>query len=94
MPQRCDSGPAIRAGEHFAAVLGAQQSALEAVLLKRRVMGPSWLTLSCPTRVDTGAQVAALHHSHALHCTTVPSLRSELLSPMSILGDWQRTADL
>lgn len=51
----------ICAGEHFVAVLGAQQSALEAVLLKRRVMGPSWLTLACPTRVDTGAQVTAFH---------------------------------
>ena len=46
------------------AVLGAQQSALEAVLLKRRVMGPSWLTLACPTRVNTGAQVTHLLTTH------------------------------
>ena len=50
------------------AVLGAQQSALEAVLLKRRVMGPSWLTLACPTRVDTSAQVT--HHPPDLHRIT------------------------
>ncbi len=30
---------------------------MESVLLKRRLMGPSWLTLACPTRVDAGAQV-------------------------------------
>lgn len=39
------------------AVLGAQQSTLESVLLKRKLMGPTWLTLACPTRVDPGAQV-------------------------------------
>ena len=38
------------------AVLGAQQSALEAVLLKRRVMGPSWLALAQPVRVDASVQ--------------------------------------
>jgi hypothetical protein len=47
----------IHAGEHFTAVLGAQQSTLEAVLLKRKLMGPSWVTLACPTRVDAGVQV-------------------------------------
>ena len=67
MSRRSVSGMAVCAGEHFAAVLGAQQSALEAALLKRRVMGPSWLTLACPTRVDTGAQVTAPHHPPTLH---------------------------
>ena len=47
----------VHAGEHFAAVLGAQQSTLESVLLKRRLMGPSWFTLACPTRIEAGAQV-------------------------------------
>ena len=64
MPGRCVLSMVICAGEHFAAVLGAQQSALEAVLLKRHVMGPSWLTLACPTRVDTGAQVTHLLTTH------------------------------
>ena len=45
------------AGDRFVAVLGAQQSMLESVMLKRKLMGPIWLTLACPTRVDTGAQV-------------------------------------
>ena len=51
-------------------MLGAQQSALEAALLKRRVMGPSWLTLACPTRVDTGAQVTQLLTTHP-SCTAL-----------------------
>ena len=38
------------------AVFGAQQSALEALLLKRRIMGPSWLSLAQPVRVDCGVQ--------------------------------------
>jgi len=38
------------------AVFGTQQSALEALLLKRRVMGPSWLALAQPVRVDAGVQ--------------------------------------
>ena len=67
VPRRCVSSAAIHAGENFAAVLGAQQSALEAVLLKRHVMGPSWLTLACPTRVDTGAQVTQLSTTHSTH---------------------------
>ena len=46
----------MRAGQHFVAVLGAQQSVLEAVLLKRRVMGPSWLALARPTRTDAAKQ--------------------------------------
>ena len=76
------------------AVLGAQQSALEAVLLKRRVMGPSWLTLACPTRVDTGAQVTALHRSHDLHRMFCHGPRWDILWPMSRSGHRQRTAAL
>lgn len=46
----------MHAGQHFVAVLGAQQSVLESVLLKRRIMGPSWLSLARPTRTDAGKQ--------------------------------------
>ncbi len=46
-----------RAGEHFVAVFGSNQSALETVLLKRRVMMPCWLSLKHPTRIDTPSQV-------------------------------------
>lgn len=45
------------AGERFAAVLGVEQSSLEAILLKRRIMGASWLSISKPVRVDSTAQV-------------------------------------
>ncbi|KAL3140237.1 hypothetical protein ABBQ38_004511 [Trebouxia sp. C0009 RCD-2024] len=45
-------------GEHFVAIFGSNQSALETVLLKRRVMMPCWLSLKRPTRIDTSAQVS------------------------------------
>ena len=45
------------AGEHFAAIFGCNQSGLEAVLLKRRVMIPCWVSLKHPTRLDASAQV-------------------------------------
>lgn len=44
-------------GTHVAAILGTNQSLLEAVLLKRRVVGPAWLALSKPVRVDAARQV-------------------------------------
>lgn len=53
-----------RAGEHFVAALGCQQSVLEGVLLKRRVMGPSWLSLARPVRTDVGQQARAKPYSH------------------------------
>ncbi len=40
------------------AVLGGGQGSLEALLLKRRIKGPCWLTLSQPERVaDASRQV-------------------------------------
>jgi len=38
-------------------VLGVEQSPLEAILLKRHIMGPSWLTVAKPSRVEPSAQV-------------------------------------
>lgn len=35
-------------GEHFVAAFNSQQSALEALLLKRRIKGPSWMLLKAP----------------------------------------------
>ena len=52
------------AGERFVAVLGIGQSPLEAVLLKRRIMGPSWVSVSKPNRVDAASQ-ARLHRQNA-----------------------------
>ena len=54
------------------AVLGIGQSPLEAVLLKRHIMGPSWVSVSKPKRVDTASQVR-LHHQNASQTTTLPS---------------------
>jgi hypothetical protein len=50
------------AGEHFVAVFGSNQSTLESVLLKRRVMMPCWLPLKHPTRIDTPSQVSTFLH--------------------------------
>ena len=47
----------LPAGEHFVALFGTNQSMLEALLLKRKVMGPSWLALQKPMRVATQSQV-------------------------------------
>jgi len=45
-------------GEHFAAAFNAQQSALEALLLKRRIKGPSWMLLSAPV-ARTGSEMVS-----------------------------------
>lgn len=45
------------AGEHYAAIFGCNQSGLEAVLLKRRVMIPCWVSLKHPTRIEAVTQV-------------------------------------
>eukprot|EP00889_Picochlorum_renovo_P005130 jgi/Picre1/32160/NNA_007506.t1 len=48
-------------GEHFERIFGTTQTSLEALLLKRKVMGPSWIHVSKPTRVDKGSQVSYCH---------------------------------
>lgn len=45
-------------GHHFAKVFGTTQTCLEALLLKRRIMGPSWVHIAKPTRVSKGSQVS------------------------------------
>ena len=50
--------PAGVVGSHFAAVLGTTQSPLEALLLKRKVMGPSWLRIRGAVVVQSQAQVS------------------------------------
>ena len=51
----------------MAAILGTGQSLLESVMLKRRIMGPGWLALAKPVRVNAGRQVSprGLHGSIA-----------------------------
>jgi hypothetical protein len=50
--------PACAAGAQFAAILGTSQSPLEALLLKRTVMGPSWLRIADATEVAPEAQTS------------------------------------
>ncbi len=45
-------------GDSFSAIFGTNQSALESLLLKRRVMGPGWISLKHPRRIESqGMQV-------------------------------------
>lgn len=44
-------------GATFAALFGANQSPLESMVLKRRLMGPSWLAAKQPRKVTPEAQV-------------------------------------
>lgn len=72
MSLRCESHPVERrfdgfAGQSFAAILGCQQSMLESLLLKRRIMGPSWISLQHPTRIDPAAQVCLCRLHPLLH---------------------------
>lgn len=46
------------AGATFSAIFGANQSPLEVLMLKRRIMGPSWLSIRQPQRVALAAQVS------------------------------------
>jgi DNA polymerase alpha subunit A len=44
-------------GATFCALFGANQSPLESLVLKRRLMGPSWLAVKQPRRVAPETQV-------------------------------------
>lgn len=44
-------------GRSFSSVLGTNQSFMEALLLKRKIMGPSWISIKHPRRIDPQAQV-------------------------------------
>jgi DNA polymerase alpha subunit A len=50
--------PAGLAGETFCAAFGGAQAALEALMLKRKVMGPGWLALRRPVRAAPAAQLS------------------------------------
>jgi DNA polymerase alpha subunit A len=58
----CDAAPGAvpvaMSGAHFVAVFGTQQTPLEALMLKRRVMGPSWLRVREATAVEPQARVS------------------------------------
>ncbi len=52
----CCNGKHDHAGQHFAAILGSNQSVLEMLLLKRKVKGPGWLALKHPARIGPELQ--------------------------------------
>ena len=58
---RCNAAPASipsdTTGKHFSAVLGTSQSPLEALIIKRKIMGPSWLRLRQAAVVESQHQV-------------------------------------
>ena len=45
-------------GKSFSKMFGTTQSSLEALVLKRKIMGPSWIHVTKPTRADKGCQVS------------------------------------
>ena len=45
-------------GNSFSKMFGTTQSSLESIILKRKIMGPSWIHVTKPTRVDKGCQVS------------------------------------
>lgn len=49
--------PVGLSGATFSAIFGANQSMLEALTLKRHIMGPCWLAVRRPRRVAPEAQV-------------------------------------
>jgi len=53
-------------GSTFSAVFGANQSMLEALVLKRRLMGPCWLAIKRPRRVAPEQQVGSKTRSWAV----------------------------
>ncbi|KAL3153858.1 hypothetical protein ABBQ32_013430 [Trebouxia sp. C0010 RCD-2024] len=74
MPPKSDVAELLdcHVGEHFVAIFGSNQSALETVLLKRRVMMPCWLSLKHPTRIDTSAQVHLTLNCACPDCSNCP----------------------
>ena len=57
-PQPSHSLPLQIDGDTFIKMFGTTQSSLEALMLKRRIMGPSWIGISKPRRIDKNNQVS------------------------------------
>lgn len=62
-------------------VFGAQQSVLESVLLKRKIMGPSWISLHCPTRVDASRQASQPSPYSRLHLSPLGTNKLRVVIP-------------
>ncbi|KAI5077505.1 hypothetical protein GOP47_0007329 [Adiantum capillus-veneris] len=50
--------PANMKGIHFSSVLGTNTSALELFLIKRKIKGPTWLSIEKPTYCSSSSQVS------------------------------------
>eukprot|EP00958_Prasinococcus_capsulatus_P024366 scaffold3791_cov390-Prasinococcus_capsulatus_cf.AAC.10 len=55
--------PQDLSGEHFHAILGTQTSALELLLLKRGIMGPSWLILNNAAKPSASFSWCSMEYS-------------------------------
>ncbi|KAK9810187.1 hypothetical protein WJX72_006462 [[Myrmecia] bisecta] len=76
-------------GKHFVAVFGTNQSALEGILLKRRIMGPSWISLKQPSRVDAAQQQVSwckleVEVKEPKHIVTSPEAQSRDAPPLVV----------
>lgn len=56
-PAKGSGLPAKLQGENFQAVVAAKQSILELIMLKKRIMGPSWIALDNPKIIPKEQQV-------------------------------------
>ncbi|CAI5521733.1 unnamed protein product [Closterium sp. Naga37s-1] len=72
--------PSDLTGTHFSALLGTHTSALELLLLKRRLKCPCWLAIDRPTRIHPGSQRS--------HCRVEVSVASpKLVAPAAAEND-------
>ena len=94
-------------GEQFVTLFGTNQSMLEALLLKRKVMGPSWLAVAEASKGCNSEPGTALHQGFPFlikmlmvvfsllrckTCANLNDLRDALLSTMIGFGWFTRTA--
>ncbi|CAI5494604.1 unnamed protein product [Closterium sp. Naga37s-1] len=72
--------PSDLTGTHFSALMGTHTSALELLLLKRRLKCPCWLTIDRPTRIHPASQRS--------HCRVEVSVASpKLVAPAAAERD-------
>ncbi|KAJ2777982.1 DNA-directed DNA polymerase alpha catalytic subunit pol1 [Coemansia interrupta] len=77
--------PADLRGRTFSHVFGTSYSALELLLLKRRMMGPGWLRLSAARAVPTHDRVSWCRHEYAVgDPKTVRTLDDEAVAQLRL----------
>ena len=75
--------PSDLRGSTFTCVFGTQTSCTELLLLKRKLMGPTWLALSGAQRVDSGQQRSWCR----LEVVLPAEAKGKGVSPASLTGD-------